>query len=150
MPARPNCLSVVPLSLSVTVCVCVCVLTLIHFNLLMQIVRKLFTFWHMQPAEEGSNILAITHQQDQVVWLLLLLLLLRLFTYANESNDSTNPFLLLPAIMKLGKWQSKRRANVTDRRARVKCHSGGENHGEGSVWKRERVREGERDQEKER
>lgn len=36
---------------------------------------------------------------------LLLLLLSRLFTYANESNDSSNPFVLLPAIMKLGKWQ---------------------------------------------
>lgn len=61
----------------------------------------------------------------------LLLLLLRLFTYANESNDSSNPFVLLPAIMKLGKWQSKRRANVTDRRARVKSHTDGEDHGEG-------------------
>lgn len=63
---------------------------------------------------------------------LLLLLLLRLFTYANESNDSSNPFVLLPAIMKLGKWQSKLRANVTDRRARVKSHVDGEDQGEGS------------------
>lgn len=62
----------------------------------------------------------------------LLLLLSRLFTYANESNDSSNPFVLLPAIMKLGKWQSKLRANVTDRRARVKSHADGEDHGEGS------------------
>lgn len=67
----------------------------------------------MQPAETeaeagvgvpGPALLAITHQRD-----------LALFTYANESNDSTNPCLLPVSNYETS---GKRRANVTDRSER--------------------------------